>query len=231
MVSLIELMCPLIERGRMGHRGSSEPTFLVSARFVRYLLRAMALVHPPSLLSRVRRRDFLIGAGSVTLVGCGGPPAVDEPLGDAPSWKLEDVQPMSERHGELYGLEAFEGSAMLVALLAGGCNTCQGIASALDPLLEEWRDEGMKIEFCAINDADDGNPQLLYELCSYPVFQDTKQVRAWDQHGGSRDDIFVYSGTGVFVEYFPFGGKPVGNPILKEGQANLKAALQRALGG
>ena len=33
------------------------------------------------------------------------------------------------------------------------------------------------------------------------------------------------------VERFPFGGEPNGNPITTEGQANLKAALERGLSG
>ena len=75
----------------------------------------------------------------------------------------------------------------------------------------------------------DDTPELLYERCSFPVFQDTSQVNAWRRHGGGRDDLFVYSDVHRLVERFPHGGEPNGNPTTDEGPANLKAALERGL--
>jgi len=37
----------------------------------------------------------------------------------APTWQLEDVQPLSPRMGQTYGLDAFTGRVIVVSLLEG----------------------------------------------------------------------------------------------------------------
>ncbi|MCB9557491.1 MAG: hypothetical protein H6707_15395 [Deltaproteobacteria bacterium] len=53
------------------------------------------------------------------------PPQVCEagpscPPAAAPGWQLTDFQPKSPRSGQTYGLEAFRGRPLLVALLSAG---------------------------------------------------------------------------------------------------------------
>ena len=72
--------------------------------------------------------------GSVLALGCGagGDPAPgmtpDAPVGmpaDArlpgvlPAWALEDIQPVSPRVGQTYGLDGFTGKIIVVSLLEG----------------------------------------------------------------------------------------------------------------
>jgi hypothetical protein len=178
------------------------------------------------------RRSLITVAGGLVLVACGdGEAEPTEPAARAPEWLLTDVQPQSAGFGDTYGLEVFRGSPLLVALLAGGCNTCQGIASALESLLQEVLAEGQAVSFCAINEYTDANPQLLTDRCSFPVFQDDEATNAWALHGGGRDDIFIYTGDAALVAYYDLPGDPNGNPSTETGRANLKSALLSGASG
>ena len=68
-------------------------------------------------------------------LGCSNtPPDGDDPAVDAansapndavaeirwiPTWSLEDIQPMSPRYGQMYGLDAFAGKTLVVVLVQG----------------------------------------------------------------------------------------------------------------
>jgi hypothetical protein len=76
----------------------------------------------------MRRRDLLAGAlvGALALIACGGAPEVPSVTPDAmespsrlPDWRLEDVQPLSPRVGQTYGLETFSGKVVVVTLVEG----------------------------------------------------------------------------------------------------------------
>src|SRR3970040_2003947 len=91
------------------------------------------------------RRAF-IAASSLSLFACGSEePRPNEPGAPAPAWALQDFQPLSERFGQVYGLDAFRGSVVLVALYAGWCNTCQGAAYQLNDLVKQWQAEGLNL--------------------------------------------------------------------------------------
>jgi hypothetical protein len=135
------------------------------------------------------------------------------------------VQPQSPGFGDTYGLEAFRGTPVLVTLLAAGCNTCRGIASTLESLLQELQAEGHAVTFCAINDAADFNPELLTDVCSFPVFQDEAAIDAWGLHGGGLDDIFIYRSDAALVAYYDLPADPEGSPASEAGRANLRSAL------
>src|SRR5688572_6846454 len=177
------------------------------------------------------RRSLITWAGGLVLAGCGDDaPDPTESGAPAPTWTLTDVQPLSAGYGESYGLEAFHGSPLLVALLAGSCNTCVGIAAGLETLLQELLAEGLSVSFCAVNEATDLNPQLLTDVCTFPVFQDDAATGAWAMHGGGRDDLFVYSSGATLVQFFDFpSGEPSGNPTSAEGRANLRSALMSGM--
>jgi hypothetical protein len=70
---------------------------------------------------------------ALTLVACGtggagsnndapDPPGVDAPVGDGarvPTWMLEDIQPLSPRANQTYGLDTFGGKVVVAVLLQG----------------------------------------------------------------------------------------------------------------
>jgi hypothetical protein len=49
--------------------------------------------------------------------GGGGVDAID--TGVLPTWRLKDIQPLSARTGETYGLDAFTDHIVVVTLVAG----------------------------------------------------------------------------------------------------------------
>jgi hypothetical protein len=174
-------------------------------------------------------RRSLLGAGCcMPLLACGSEaePKPTDPGAPAPGWKLQDFQPASDRYTETYGLDAFRGTPVLVALLSGSCNTCGGIAYLLNDLQQQWLAEGLVVTFCAINSVDDGNGQFLIDQCAFPLFQDDPATNAWSMHGGTKDDIFVYSSGGLLVEFFR---SPRGTPVSAEGTELLKDAALRGL--
>jgi hypothetical protein len=172
------------------------------------------------------RRSLITLAGGSVLVACGGEEDPNSRSAQAPVWKLTDIQPQSSAFGETYGLEAFRGTPTLVALLAGSCQTCIGIAMTLESFLQELWEEGLVVNFCAVNEAADLNPQQLTEVCTFPVFQDVEETNAWQMHGGDRDDLFIYSPEGVLTGHFDLpGGEPDGSPASATGKANLRHAL------
>jgi hypothetical protein len=100
------------------------------------------------------------------------------------------------------------------------------MAYSLESLMQELWAEGVPVNFCAVNEAIDLNPQQLTEVCTFPVFQDDAATGAWAMHGGGRDDLFVYSSGAALVQYFDFPvGEPSGNPASTDGRANLRSAL------
>jgi len=56
-------------------------------------------------------------------IGCADRGAGGTPPGDAidtlPTWQLEDIQPLSPRTGQTYGLAAFTDHIVVVTLVAG----------------------------------------------------------------------------------------------------------------
>jgi hypothetical protein len=82
---------------------------------------------------------FVVGAAmaSAGLVACGQPSdtantldaaragidsagaGIDGRLAALPTWKLKDVQPLSPKNGQTYGLETFSNKIVVVTLLEG----------------------------------------------------------------------------------------------------------------
>ncbi len=98
----------------------------------------------------------------------------------------------------------------------------------MDKLTGELKGEGVNVQFVAVNgvSADKpGDQQNLIDRCAFPLFQDTKDVDAWGQHAGMKDDIFVYKADGTLAEYLPTGGKKSTDLSSSDGYANLKQAV------
>jgi thiol-disulfide isomerase/thioredoxin len=175
-------------------------------------------------------RRVFITATSLSLVGCGSDePLPNEPGAPAPGWALEDFQPLSERFRETYGLEAFRGSVVLVALYAGWCNTCQGAAYQLNDLVKQWQDEGLNLKAIALNAANAlYDQQALIDRWEHPLFQDTERVDAFGQHGGTKDDMFVYTPDGVLSAFLQWGGAVEVYPFTETGRQNIHDAIVAA---
>jgi hypothetical protein len=66
----------------------------------------------------------LVVALSSSVVACSSDPpgSVDAPPGQGeslPTWQLADVQPLSPRTGQTYGLDTFAGKIVVVSLVEG----------------------------------------------------------------------------------------------------------------
>lgn len=88
------------------------------------------------------------------------------------------------------------------------------------------------MQFVGINKADAAaNQQDLINRCSFPLLQDTNEVKAWDvHHHGHKDDFLIYGADGALVDYLPSGGPRVTNLSTPEGYTNVKNAVLAALG-
>lgn len=179
----------------------------------------------------IPRRAFIVASG-VSLVACGSEePQPNEPGAAAPDWQLQDFQPLSERYQEVYGLESFRGSVTLIALYAGWCNTCQGAALTLNGLVKEWQAEGLNLRVLALNQANAlHDQQALIDRWEYPLFQDTEAVDAFGQHGGTKDDMFVYTAGGVLSAFLKWGGELEVYPFSDAGRQNIENAILEAQG-
>jgi thiol-disulfide isomerase/thioredoxin len=120
----------------------------------------------------------------------------------APMWSLEDFQPRSGRFGQSYGLEVFEGKVVLVAMLASWCPYCQQQAELMEGLRDALRDEGLDVEFVAVNAANASDTQENFvELCSFPLLQDTEEDGVWGLHESGKDDFLIYRPDGTLHLY------------------------------
>jgi hypothetical protein len=165
-------------------------------------------------------------------LGCSKLPWARKPTEEgarAPDWKLRDFQPKSPRFGQVYGLEEFRGSVLVLGLYSGLCGTCAGLASGMNELEHRWQKEGFNVRFAALNVAHGvTNQRDLTAVTDCPLFQDTEQVNAFRQQGGRQDDLFVYTPDGRLSTYFKWGGKVPFDPLSTQGQTNLRAAIVKA---
>jgi len=177
------------------------------------------------------RRSFIACSG-LSIVGCGSDePKPNEPGAPAPRWQLEDVQPMSERFGQVYGLEAFRGSVVLIALYAGWCNTCVGVAPMLSDLVAQFTAEGLNVRTLSVNAANArADQQSLIDVWPHPLFQDTPEIDAWGQHAGTKDDMIVYTPDGVLSAFLRWGGEVEVYPFTDLGKQNIRNAIVAAQG-
>ena len=77
------------------------------------------------------------------------------------------------------------------------------------------------------NDWDSDEPND--HRCTFPLFQDTDDVGAWDLHNGGKDDIYVYDANGNLSSFIPSSG-PNTNLSTDEGYESLTLAILKASG-
>lgn len=151
------------------------------------------------------------------------------PGNPAPMWSLEDIQPQSDRFGESYGLEAFEGKVVFVAMLAAWCPYCQAQAEVMESMLQELREEGLEVEFAIVNALSAVDTQQnLIDRCSIPIFQDTEADGVWDLHQASKDDFFVYRADGTLHGFYNRLSHDVVDLRKAEGYSLIADAIREA---
>ena len=93
----------------------------------------------------------------------------------------------------------------------------------------ELAGESPPVRFLSINKADATKDQgKLIDRCSFALFQDTEDDDAWGQHGGTKDDIFIYDSSGLLHAFLPAGGDVSTNLATDGGYDALKAAILAA---
>ncbi len=101
----------------------------------------------------------------------------------------------------------------------------------MDTMKEALEAEGLEVAMVAINDADSTDHQdKLVDNCTFPLFQDSDAVDAWELHGASKDDMVVYTPDGTVAVFFDWGGGVESNLATEEGWANVEQALRDASG-
>lgn len=187
-----------------------------------------------------------------TTVGVPCEPGPTCPGAEQPQWSLLDFQPMSQRFGDHYGLEEFNGTVTLVSLHAAWCAYCRTQALYMDQMWQELLAEGLEVQFVTINKDNaaeenyrdwmiyqhDQEGNRLYDeegnslfRCTFPIFQDTTEDGVWGLHGGNKDDFYIYDTDGTLALYLPAGGDISTRLSTDAGYANLKDALKWVLTG
>lgn len=168
---------------------------------------------------------------TMTTCGVQSEQACEEEAMTWPDWKLEDVQPQSARFGETYGLDAFAGKTVFVSFLVGWCGYCRAQAVELEAIRVD--PEFADVVFVVVHGANANNDEDRLKLLTLDdqttprhnmlMFQDTEQVNAWGQHGGAKDDFYIYAPDGTLSSYLEGGTQT--NLATPEGRAFVRQAL------
>lgn len=146
-----------------------------------------------------------------------------------PDWELVDFQPKSPKYNQKYGLDHFKGRITMVALLATWCPYCQKQVAKMEELKKDLEADRVQVNFVAVNiQSGEGDQHEFTSRCSFPLFQDTKEIDAFKQHRGRKDDYFIYNERGELTDYFPYLGDRKSDLTSPEGYENIKKALLRA---
>ena len=65
----------------------------------------------------------------------------------------------------------------------------------------------------------------LLQKCTFPVLQDTDEVKAWELMAGIKDDFYIYGSDGLLAIHLPSGGAVSTNLSTSEGYANVHDLL------
>lgn len=144
---------------------------------------------------------------------------------DLPAWKLQDINPGSPFYNTTYGLDAFKGKKIVVALVSDWCASCRSQAQLMQKLQDQANNTGHSdTVMVLIADKQSSNPADLTKVIkTIPLFQDVPQVDAWTKMNeghaskfkGSeiRNSGYGYAKNGAPIMYF----QPSGNGNLDMG--------------
>ena len=99
----------------------------------------------------------------------------------------------------------------------------------MEELKKDLEADRVQDNFVAVNiQSGEGDQHEFTSRCSFPLFQDTKEIDAFKQHRGRKDDYFIYNERGELTDYFPYLGDRKSDLTSPEGYENIKKALLRA---
>ncbi len=137
---------------------------------------------------------------------------------DFPQWELEDINPGSPGYKTTYGLDAFKGKKVVVALVSDWCNSCRSQTELMQKMQDEAEAAGKgDIQMIVINDKQKTDPSQLTKLAkNIPIFQDVGGVDAWNKmnesHAGKlsgsqiRNSGYGFAKNGEPIMYFAPNG-------------------------
>ncbi len=135
-----------------------------------------------------------------------------------PNWTLVDVNPGSKGYKNAYGLNAFPGKKVVVALVSDWCNSCRAQAQLMQKLQDQANASGKAdTQMVLIADKQKSDiSQLTKQVKNIPVFLDTAAVNAWAQmnapHAGKfqgsqiRNSSYGFAKNGKEIMYFAPNG-------------------------
>ena len=144
-------------------------------------------------------------------------------------WELVDFQPKSPKYNQSTAW-TISREASAVALLATRCPYCQKQVAKMEELKKDLEADHVQVNFVAVNiQSGEGDQHEFTSRYSFLLFQDTKEIDAFKQHRGRKDDYFIYNERGELTDYFPYLGDRKSDLTSPEGWENIKKALLRAI--
>lgn len=153
------------------------------------------------------------------------------PMTALPAFTLQDINPGSPGYNTSYGLQAFAGKKIVVALVSDWCNSCLAQAKMMQQLQDSAVSQGKTdVQMVLVADKQKSNPaNLTKQVKNIPVLQDTAAVNAWailnEKHVGKyknseiRNSGYGFAKDGTEIMYFAPSGT---------GSLNLTAFQQAA---
>lgn len=131
---------------------------------------------------------------------------------DFPKWELEDINPGSPGYKTTYGLDAFKGKKVVVALVSDWCNSCRSQTELMQKMQDEAIAAGKgDIQMIVINDKQKGDPSQLTKVAkNIPIFQDVAGVDAWTKMNEGQATKF----KGSEIRNSGYGFAKNGSPIM-----------------
>ena len=156
---------------------------------------------------------------------------VAPPVTTLPAFTLLDINPGSPGYNTSYGLSAFAGKKIVVALVSDWCNSCIAQAKMMQQLQDSAVAAGKTdVQMVLVADKQKSTPaNLTKQVKNIPIFQDTAAVNAWiilnEKHAGKfkaseiRNSGYGFAKDGTEIMYFAPSGT---------GSLNLTAFQQAA---
>ncbi len=150
---------------------------------------------------------------------------------DLPAFQLQDINPGSPFYNTSYGLEAFKGKKIVVALVSDWCASCRSQAQLMQKLQDQANNTGHSdTVMVLIADKQSSNPADLIKMVkTIPVLQDTAQVDAWTKMNEGHASKF----KGSEIRNSGYGFAKNGSPIMyfqPSGNGNLDlGAFEKAV--
>ncbi|MSQ83404.1 MAG: redoxin domain-containing protein [Myxococcales bacterium] len=128
-----------------------------------------------------------------------------------PQWELMDINPGSKGFNTKYGLDAFKGKKVVVALVSDWCGSCLSQTKMMQDLQDKATAAGKDAVMIVINDKQKSKPEALTAKAKdIPIFQDEAGVDAWNRMNKGHEGKF--SGSGIRNSGYGFAKN--GEPIM-----------------